>query len=45
MILSHSYEQSPRKRASARMVETYLKDVLEQMDPGRIDIWLNSQQI
>lgn len=34
------HETDPVERASARQVETYLKERLEEIDPGRLDEWL-----
>jgi hypothetical protein len=33
------YEQDPVTRASAREVETFLKQRLEELDPGRLKEW------
>lgn len=38
----HVYDQDPNKRASAREVETYLKERLEEIDPGRLDHWMKA---
>jgi hypothetical protein len=37
MIMCHAHEVSERK--SARQVETYLKDSMRKLDPGRLEEW------
>lgn len=37
------HEQDPKVRATARAVEGYLKGELEQLDPGRLEKWLQQE--
>jgi hypothetical protein len=37
MMMCHA--QNPADRASARVVETFLKDSMRQLDPGRLEEW------
>lgn len=36
------HEQEVAERASSRKVETYLKEQLEEIDPGRLDAWMQT---
>ena len=38
-IMIQCHEQNPEDRPSARQVEQYLKDILRQLDPGRLEQW------
>jgi hypothetical protein len=33
------FHQNPAERATARQVETFLKDKLRELDPGRLEAW------
>ena len=37
------HEHDPKKRATARAVEAYLKEQLEKLDPGRLEKWLQQE--